>query len=933
MNRSSWKGCGDHCPPLSRNERRTKRRRAALAGVAVAGTVLAPLAMFGSSASATTAGVGIASGLTRPAGGVWLQPNTGAGHFYVADNVLGLCQVTTTGGTTGCQGNAKGGETAYDPATQKVYVADNSSKTNQVARYRYDPVGDKVTFEVMVQMAFPADTTVAASRAQGVALMTAPSGVQTLYAGFVRSGAILSVDNPATAGQTPTVKKIGATADARGGVAALAGFTYNDSAGVRHDNLYIGEAGGNGMTAITDIDGTGGRPACTSATPCTPAIVHNAAGAVVSFLAGGLVSNGKVLFIGDAPLSGAGKVLVFNPLTNLTDVLSTTVPAYTSTFDGQTRSSYFNIGGLALGANGDIFVGDDPSRPLATPVTAQGHLWKVPANAFTPVISSMAPASGSPVGGDTVVITGTNLSVAAGSSTVTFGSLPAAVTSCSADGTSCTVTSPKAPGAGPVDVRVTNGDGQTSAISAPADQFSYNTVTAPAGSPVVNGMTPTTGVSTGGTTVTMTGSGLTNADGTAPTVIFGTVAATSVTCVDATTCTAVSPPGSDGQTVNVQVTTNVGNTVAGAFTYRTPVAALFSSGITAPKGGDTWIPDATPAGGHYWVSDHSNGFCRIDPLPAGSIAPDAVNVSFCDPGFTIGSPGQAVYDPRPDAAGSTTHNVYVPDNAVKSPGVWKLTFDPATATVSNPVGLAPGSALANQKANGLALDPAKDALYVGDLVDGNIRRINGVNGDPRLQTVDTVGVTQNQRAVSTTLPRGINGTMSLLDGKLYLPENTAATYIDTTQPCAAVGTTTPCVSQPINLLSPLAAKVFVAGMGTDQVHHLVYVSASPGGANATIYRWDPATITAANPGGGQGIVYATGGKAPANLGAAPARIECTTSCTRPADSTWTPGGPTSFNFAQGLYVDPNNSSLNITEDATAGARAGRGNVWSVPFIP
>jgi hypothetical protein len=282
--------------------------------------------------------------------------------------------------------------------------------------------------------------------------------------------------------------------------------------------------------------------------------------------------------------------------------------------------------------------------------------------------------------------------------------------------------------------------------------------------------------------------------------------------------------------------------------------------------------------------------------------------------------------------GSSTHNIYVPDNAVKSPGVWKLTFDPATATVTNPVAMAPGSPLADQKANALALDKDKDALYVGDLIDGNIRRINGVNGDPRLQTVETIGVTQNQRIASATLPRGINGTMSLLDGKLYLPENTAATYIDLTQPCAAKGTTTPCLSQPINLLSSVAAKVFVAGVGTDPVHHLVYISASPGGANATIYRWDPATITAATPGGGQGIVYATGGKAPANLGA-PAIIECSTTCTRPADTTWTPAGPTTFNFAQGLYVDPNNSSLNITEDQTAGARAGRGNVWTVPFTP
>jgi len=905
-------------------------RRKKFGVVAVAAAVIAPLTLLGSAASAATTGVAVASGLTRPAGGVWLQPNTGVGHFYVSDNVLGLCQVTATGGTTGCQGNAKGGQTAYDPVTQKVYVADNSSKTNQVARYRYDPVGNSVTFEVMIQMAFPADLTVVGGRAQGVALMTTPAGVQKLYVGFVRTDALLSVDNPATATATPPVSKVGA-ATVKGGVTSLAGFTYNDAAGVRHDDLYVGEGGGNGMTAITDVDGTGGRPACTTTAPCAPTVVHDAAGGVVSFLAGGLASNNKVLFVGDAPLSGPGKVLTYNPVTKLTNVLSTSVPTYTSTFDGLSRSSYFSIGGLALAPNGDIYVGDDPSRPLLAPVTAQGHLWRVPGIAFTPVVTSMIPSAGPQAGGDTVVLTGTNLSAATGPSTVAFGTLPAVVTSCSADGLSCTVTSPKAPGAGPVDVRVTNGDGQTSAINAPADQFSYNATPVLVGAPVVTGMTPTSGVVAGGTSVVITGSSLLNADGSVPAVTFGTVAAASVTC-NATSCTAVSPAVGGNQTVNVQVANNVGSTVAGAFTYLTPVATLFSSGITAPKGGDTWIPDTTPAGGHYWVSDHSNGFCRIDPLPAGSISPNAVNVSVCDPGFTLGSPGQAAYDPRPDAVGSLTHNIYVPDNAVKSPGVWKLTFDPGTATVSNPVPMAPGSPLADQKANGLVLDPTNDALYVGDLIDGNIRRISGVNGDPRLQTVETVGVTQNQRVLGTALPRGINGTMSLLDGKLYLPENTAATYIDLTQPCAAKGTLTPCLSQPINLLSPLAAKVFVAGVGTDQVHHQVYVSASAGGANATIYRWDPASITAANPGGGQGIVYVTGGKAPANLGV-PARIECSTTCTRPAATTWTPGGPTSFNFAQGVYVNPNDSSVNITEDPSAGARAGRGNVWSVPFTP
>lgn len=80
------------------------------------------------------------------------------------------------------------------------------------------------------------------------------------------------------------------------------------------------------------------------------------------------------------------------------------------------------------------------------------------------------------------------------------------------------------------------------------------------------------------------------------------------------------------------------------------------------------------------------------------------------------------------------------------------------------------------------------------------------------------------------------------------------------------------------------------------------------------------------------MVYATGGKVPA-AGTPEATVYCTTTCTRPVDPALTPGGVTGFPFAQGLFVDPNNSALFVTEDATAGARSGRGHAWVVPFTP
>ncbi|MGZ4720720.1 hypothetical protein, partial [Oryzihumus sp.] len=102
-------------------------------------------------------------------------------------------------------------------------------------------------------------------------------------------------------------------------------------------------------------------------------------------------------------------------------------------------------------------------------------------------------------------------------------------------------------------------------------------------------------------------------------------------------------------------------------------------------------------------------------------------------------------------------------------------------------------------------------------------------------------------------------------------------------------------------------------------------------ANATIYRFDASTITADRPGGSAGIVYVTSGRMPA-ASSPEATVYCSLTCTRPADPALTPGGSTGFPFAQGLFVDPASSKLFVTEDATAGARSGRGHAWEVPYV-
>lgn len=918
--------------------------RSAVAAVGVIALAAAGVAGISSAAAATVTGSLVAQGLTRPGGGAYLPG--GGGHFWVSDGVLGLCEtVPATAGVTKCNGTVKGGQVVFDSGKNLVYVADTSSKTNQVMRATYNAATDSLGGATNLQVAnlTAVGGGAGGGRASGIALTTGPDGAQRLYVTYLKSGDIMQVLNPSGkdkngATVTPAVSKVGSTSDGRG-TNSLTVFSYKDAAGAAHDDLYVAESGGLGLSVVKDVDGTGGRPACSAASPCGATTVTKPGGAALFSFPAGLDNDGKVITLGDSPTNTPAKVLQWSPTTGAQSVLSTDVsPAYTSAFDGQTRSKYQNITGLAINpATLDVYVGDDPSFPLLTPVNAQGHLWKIAGNALQPVVTSIAPASGDVAGGTAVTITGTNLVNAvvgaadpvAFGTTVKFGTLKATDVSCLADGTSCTASSAAAAGAGTVDVRVTNSEAQTSAAVA-ADQFTYTAVAAPPGAPAVTSIAPATGLSVGGTSVVVTGTALVNPDGT-NSVAFGTKPAASVSCVaDGTSCTVVSPPGTDGSTVDVQVTTTAGTSAAVAadkFTYATPVGALYSYGITAPKGGVTWIPDTTSAKGHYWVSDHGNGLCRLDPMPGTTIF--APNVAFCDPGFTIGSPGQAVYDPRANADG--THWVYVPDNAVRSPGVWRLTFHPATASIDTPVGMAPGL-MDNLKTNSLALDPARDVLFVGDLVDGNIRRINGIGGDPRLQTVDVIATTQAAKVGGAS--RGINGTMALLGNRLFLPENNAATYVDTTAACANPAVSpnpAPCATTTVNFLAT-TTPVFVAGIAADAKNGSVYISESPGTANATIYRFDASTITAANPNGTAGVVYVTDGKVPA-AGSAEATVYCSTTCTRPADPALAPGGLTGFPFAQGLYVDPNTSSLYVTEDASAGARSGRGHAWVVPFTP
>ena len=191
-----------------------------------------------------------------------------------------------------------------------------------------------------------------------------------------------------------------------------------------------------------------------------------------------------------------------------------------------------------------------------------------PADQFTyiaaPTVTALSPSSGPLAGGSSVTIAGTGLT---GASTVTFGAVPAASFRV-VSATQITAVSPAGSAAGSVDITVATPNG-TSATGA-ADRFTY------IAAPTVTALSPSSGPLAGGSSVVITGTGLTGAS----TVTFGAVPAASFQVASATQITAVSPAGSAAGSVDVTVATPNGTSATGAanrFTYIGQAAVAVTS--------------------------------------------------------------------------------------------------------------------------------------------------------------------------------------------------------------------------------------------------------------------------------------------------------------------------------------------------------------------
>ncbi|WP_328545750.1 IPT/TIG domain-containing protein [Streptomyces platensis] len=195
----------------------------------------------------------------------------------------------------------------------------------------------------------------------------------------------------------------------------------------------------------------------------------------------------------------------------------------------------------------------------------------------------ISPNQGSTGGGTTVTITGTNLG---GATSVHFGTKTATITANTP--TSVTVTSPS--GTGTVPVTVTTPGGTSNPL-----QFFY------VGAPFKSSISPVSGITGGGNTVTINGTGLT----TATAVHFGAATATPSVVNDGQLTVTV-PAGAAAGPVGVSVTTAGGTNNGLTYTY-----------VDAPTIG-TINPNSGPASGGTVVTITGTNFSTTQSVTFGA---------------------------------------------------------------------------------------------------------------------------------------------------------------------------------------------------------------------------------------------------------------------------------------------------------------------------
>ncbi|MBW3497584.1 putative Ig domain-containing protein [Janthinobacterium sp. NKUCC08_JDC] len=158
--------------------------------------------------------------------------------------------------------------------------------------------------------------------------------------------------------------------------------------------------------------------------------------------------------------------------------------------------------------------------------------------------------------------------------------------------------------------------------------------------PTITGVTPASGPSTGGTAVTITGTGFTGVTA----LKFGANNGVAITVVNATTMTATSPAGSAG-TVNVTVTASGGTSATGAANQFTYIPAPTVTSIS---------PTAGPTAGGTSVTITGTGFTGATAVTFGATAATGFTVNSATQITATAPSGSGTVDVRVTTTGGTS---------------------------------------------------------------------------------------------------------------------------------------------------------------------------------------------------------------------------------------------------------------------------------------
>ncbi|MBI5583669.1 MAG: hypothetical protein HY892_07580 [Deltaproteobacteria bacterium] len=295
-------------------------------------------------------------------------------------------------------------------------------------------------------------------------------------------------------------------------------------------------------------------------------------------------------------------------------------------------------------------------------------------------------------------------------------------------------------------------------------------------------------------------------------------------------------------------------------------AAHAAGNFTAPAG-LIWVPGAL--GGHFWVSDHLNGFCRLvkDPVTGIFSVEDITGLTSTIAYRNVVSAGQATFDP-------VRNLIYLTDNATNNTGIHRLVFNPATEEInldtSGPLVNDPVTIINNQP-TAAAFGP-DNKVYVGFGRTGAISRIANPHGTPTMENVGT-----EPGAIATTQLAFVNNNLFVAGSNNLGRINNAA---------ACTGTCNAVTLLPTTIVTPGA-------LAYDGARFL-YI-----GTADTVWRFNPAD--------GVAETYSNQG---------------TTGVL--------PNSP--FQNISALALDPE-GTLYGGDDPTLGAAAGQGRLWAIrPYL-